>query len=150
MDRGSVMIDSFSGKYRWLSNFWPVVIVLDGLTYPTVEHAFQAYKTVDEGQRRAIRNAKTPGEAKRLGREVTLRPDWDNLRVPFMTKLIRQKFTENEDLRKRLLNTGFEHIEEGNTWGDTFWGTVDGVGENHLGKIIMQIRDELNGNITND
>ena len=60
-----------------------------------------------------------------------------------MYEIVLAKFTQNPDLKKKLLATGDEHLEEGNTWGDTIWGTVDGVGENRLGKILMRVRDEL-------
>lgn len=133
------MIDSFQGQYRFLSNFWPVEVVLDGVAYPSVEHAYQAAKTHNEQQRHEIRNAKTPGDAKRLGRRVDKRPDWDDVKLATMSRLLVQKFAHSA-LRAKLDATNGESLIEGNTCGDTFWGVCRGVGENHLGKLLMQIR----------
>lgn len=135
-------INEFQGEYRWLSNFWPANVVLDGVTYPSVEYAYVAAKTTDDSLRREVLACKTSGEAKRLGRKIKLRSDWDDVRLPIMRDLIRQKFAHPE-LSSRLISTGDAHIIEGNTWGDTFWGVCNGVGENNLGKIIMQVRGDL-------
>jgi ribA/ribD-fused uncharacterized protein len=135
----------FQGDYRWLSNFWPAAVVLPGDSqgYPTVEHAFQAAKTGDPGARRQIRGAAHPGRAKALGRALgRRRPDWEVVRVGIMRELLRQKFGV-EPLRSRLLATGSAYLEEGNTWGDTFWGRCNGVGRNELGQLLMSIRAEL-------
>lgn len=136
-------ITNFFGANRFLSNFYyPCNIELDGDIYPSTEHAYQAAKTFDIGERMSILEAKTPGEAKRLGKKVTLREDWDKVKLSVMEDLLRQKFTKVA-LRARLLLTGEAELIEGNTWGDTFWGVCGGVGENHLGKILMKIRNEL-------
>lgn len=110
--------------------------------YPTTEHAFQAAKTLDEKEREKIRVAKTPGQAKRLGQKVTLRKDWESIKIKIMLNLNRQKF-DRADLGDRLVDTGQAELIEGNTWGDTFWGVCKGVGKNHLGKILMEVREEL-------
>lgn len=136
------MIDSFSGADRWLSNFHASQVWLDGRGYMTVEHAYQAAKTLDATERDTIRKAQSPGLAKKLGRTITLRPDWDDVRLCVMVDLVRQKF-DHPVFRKCLLATGDLPIVEGNTWGDRFWGVSGGVGENHLGRIIMRVRDEL-------
>lgn len=136
-------IDSFTGDYRFLSNFYPSEIVLDSEKYPTVEHAFQAAKTIRLDERAYVRAAKTPGEAKRLGRKVTLTPGWDELRVGVMHQLLRIKFG-NRVLRAMLLDTGDAELVEGNYWNDRFWGVYKGRGENHLGKLLMAVRNELN------
>lgn len=136
-------ITRFTGPYRFLSNFWPCEIKLDGLTYPSVEHAYQAAKTLDLGERFKILNTPYAGDAKRLGRNVTLREDWDAVRIDIMRELLLQKFSLYPGLRRYLLDTGDIHIEEGNTWGDRFWGTVDGQGENHLGKLLMMVREQI-------
>ena len=83
------------------------------------------------------------GDTKRAGRNVKLRPDWDQVKLSIMENLVRQKFTNNLILKKRLLDTGSQEIQEGNAWNDTFWGVCRGQGQNNLGKIIMKIRDEL-------
>lgn len=143
------MIRSFFGKYRFLSNFWIVPAWYDGWEYPSSEHAFQAAKTLDWDERHKIRMASGPKEAKQLGGPpekggiVTLRPNWDQIKIQVMEDIVRDKFTRNPDLRARLLATGEVGLIEGNWWGDTFWGECKGRGENHLGRILMKIRKEL-------
>lgn len=133
-------ITSFSGRYRWLSNFWPAPVLLFGSElYPTVEHAFQAAKTLDRAERDAIRTAPTPGTAKYLGRRCTLRADWESVKLSAMRHLLMQKFAHPE-LHALLMSTGDAMLVEGNTWGDRFWGVCKGVGENHLGLMLMEIR----------
>lgn len=139
------IIEKFRGKYRFLSNFWPAVVALDQYQYPTVEHAYQAAKTLDQAMRRKIRQTEKPGQTKKLGRKVEMRPDWEQIKLQVMEDLVRQKFTRHPELGAQLIATGDAEIQEGNTWGDRFWG-VDaktGEGENHLGRILMKIRDEL-------
>lgn len=135
-------IASFSGKYRFLSNFYPSPLEWEGVTYPSVEHAFQALKTDDPDWRRRIKTADTPGAAKRLGRQCPKRVTWDKERVKVMGILVHCKFRQNPDLEKKLLATGDAELEEGNTWGDKFWGVdlKSGVGENKLGKLLMLLR----------
>ena len=135
------MIESFSGEYRFLSNFYPVENYLDGVTYPTVENAYQAAKTLDLEKRKEFLHA-PPGLAKRLGQRLELRPDWDSVKMSVMTQLNEQKYM-HPDLREKLCDTYPQDIVEGNTWGDTFWGVCNGKGSNHLGKILMAIRMQL-------
>lgn len=129
----------FDGAYRFLSNFYA-----DPHGGPTVEHMFQAAKTFDNAEALAILEAETPGQAKRMGRKVQLRADWDRVKDSIMLDLLRRKFSI-EPLRSRLLNTRDAELIEGNTWGDTYWGVCNGRGKNMLGKLLMQVRDELNG-----
>lgn len=137
------MIGSFDGKYFFLSNFYPSSITdEDNITYSTVEHYFQAMKTLDKAQKFNIAIQSTPGKAKRLGRRCHLRPDWETVKDSVMEEALRKKFS-SPDLRKALLDTGDEYLEEGNTWGDQYWGVCNSVGENRLGKLLMKIRDEL-------
>lgn len=135
-------ISSFTGEYRWLSNFWSASVVYDGAIYPTVEHAYQAAKTFDQLQRESIRRATSPGIAKRAGRRVDIRDDWEAAKLGIMQELVRQKFMV-PDLRTKLLNTGDAPLIEGNYWGDTFWGVCRGKGHNHLGRILMSVRAAL-------
>ena len=135
-------IESFTGPNRFLSNFWSCCIAFEGHSYRTVEHAFQAAKTLDEDERRRIRNEPDAGGAKRRGKHATLREDWEQIKVGVMRDLLRQKFG-TDPLRSRLLKTGKSKLVEGNWWGDRFWGVCDGKGENHLGKLLMEIREEL-------
>ena len=134
-------IRSFTGEYRWLSNFYGVEVEMDGMIYTSTEHAYQAAKTFNVEMRRTIRLATTPGQAKKLGRRVDLRPDWESVKLLIMENLLRQKFS-NPGLRQKLVDTGISTLVEGNTWGDTFWGQVNGVGKNHLGRLLMKIRSE--------
>src|SRR5262245_37464769 len=139
-------ITAFHGAYAFLSNFAASPVVLDGETYPTVEHAFQAAKTFDPAQRQSIREANTPATAKRLGRQVTLRADWEQVKFEIMRQLLLQKFTLPE-LRAALLATGDAELIEGNTWNDRTWGKtlVKGqwVGKNWLGELLMAERREI-------
>ncbi len=137
------MIDSFRGEHRWLSNFYPAEVQYEGVMYPSLEYAFQAAKTLNLAQRRLIRGAPTSGKAKALGRTVRLRPDWEEVKLEIMAELVEDKFTRHYPLTQRLLGTGDQEIVEGNVWGDRFWGVCDGKGENHLGRILMAVRDEL-------
>lgn len=136
-------IDSFTGHNRFLSNFFPAQIELNGEIYPTLEHAFQARKTYDLFEREKIRLARTPGEAKRLGRKVSLVPDWEKIKLDVMRMLVCQKFLRHRVLRADLMETGDVELVEGNTWGDVFWGVCRGKGQNRLGKILMEVRTEL-------
>lgn len=135
------MIDSFHGPYRWLSNFWIVPVIYEGHQYPSVEHAYVAAKTTDEAMRAEIRAIEKPGQVKRLGRQLALREDWEAIKLDVMEELLRSKFRQ-QHLRNLLLSTGSMELIEGNTWGDRFWGVCDGVGENHLGKLLMKLREE--------
>ena len=135
------MIKEFQNEARWLSNFHPVRVKMYGIEYPSVEHAYQAAKEVNPTQRLRYLNC-TPGNAKRLGRKAELRPDWNEVKLLVMEELVRRKFA-HPDLRNKLLQTGNTELIEGNTWHDTFWGVCNGIGENHLGKIIMKIRKEI-------
>ncbi len=134
---------SFAGEFEFLSNFHPSTVHLDGISYPTVEHAFQAAKTPDPEQRKRIRSCSTPAKAKAAGRGVDLRDDWESVKLGIMESLVSEKFTAHEDLKKALLATGDRDLIEGNTWRDMFWGVFRGRGKNHLGRILMRVRDEL-------
>ena len=137
------MINRFDGEYRFLSNFFPSPIRYDGILYTTVEHAYQAQKTLDIGERRKIANLRSPFSAKKVGKVIMLRKDWHKVSLNIMYQLVLLKFTSHPELAKDLLATGEQEIVEGNDWGDTFWGKVDGKGLNHLGRILMRVRDEL-------
>jgi hypothetical protein len=138
----SEAILGFSGKYRFMSNFSASEVELDGLGYPTVEHAYQAAKTSDATERRRIREADSPSKAKKLGQQVKLRADWEEVKLQIMEDLLIQKFSDPA-LKQKLLDTGEAYLEETNTWGDKFWGVCKGNGKNHLGKILMKIRKSL-------
>lgn len=136
-------IESFSDEHAFLSNFHECPVEYDGKVWPSAEHAFQAAKTPDASEKRGIMNAATPGKAKRIGKRVMLRRDWNEVRLQVMYDIVRSKFSNNEDLRQKLLSTGTERLVEGNSWKDVFWGICRGKGENHLGEILMRVREEL-------
>ncbi len=137
------MIEEFRGEYRWLSNFHLVNIHYQGIDYPSTEHAYQAAKTLElEDKIYISHSVKTPGEAKKIGMTLDLREDWDEIKLKVMEDITRLKF-KNPELRQKLLDTGDQELVEGNTWNDVFWGVCRGVGQNHLGKILMRIRSEI-------
>lgn len=141
-------ITRFQGDYRFLSNFWPASVQLDGVIYPTVEHAYQAAKSLDPTYRQDILACQTPGQAKRRSSKVALREDWTaEVRTAVMEDLLRQKFQDPE-LKQMLLSTGDKKLIEGNVWHDQFWGICtcekcEYRGENRLGKLLSKIRSEL-------
>jgi hypothetical protein len=140
------MIDQFRGKYRWLSNFHECKIDHLGLIYPTTEHAYQAAKRWDDEEfHRHIQSLKTPREAMIYGRSLPITtPHWHELtKFNVMWDVNFYKFSEHSDLKEKLLATGDEELVEGNTWGDTCWGICNGKGDNHLGKTLMMIRNQL-------
>lgn len=134
-------IKGFQGQYRFLSNFWPAEVVLDGIKYPSVEHAYQAAKTYPE--ERAPFETGTPGGAKRLGKIVRMIPGFEFKKISIMHNLVRAKFLNHKDLGDMLLATGNSYLEETNEWKDTFWGVCRGEGSNFLGFILMMVRYEL-------
>ncbi len=136
-------ITSFSGAYRFLSNFWPATIVYEGVKYSTTEHAYQAAKSLDPVIREAISFLPYPSQAKKAGKGIKVRADWEEVKLQVMLDVLRLKFNSSEFLRLRLLATAPQELIEGNTWNDTFWGVCNGKGQNHLGKLLMQVRDEL-------
>ena len=142
------MITSFSGKYEFLSNFYPSEVEYKGIKFPTVEHAFQAAKCKTKEEMQKFTEYETPGKAKRAGRKVDIRDDWEIVKLFIMEELLRQKFS-NPAMVRKLLDTGRCILIEGNHWNDTFWGICDGKGENHLGVLLMKIRDELSEIIVN-
>lgn len=135
---------AFRGPRFFLSNFFPCPVEVDGIVYPTSEHAFIAAKCLDPADRMGVLlfSAEQVNEAKRFGRKVKLRPDWDAIRIQVMRDILCAKFTQNPILGLRLIQTYDEHLVELNTWGDRFWG-VDGTGENHLGRLLVDVRSEL-------
>ncbi|MCD8217276.1 MAG: macro domain-containing protein [Clostridiales bacterium] len=140
-------INQFRMQYDYLSNFYPACVTVDGLTYLNAEAAFQASKCVDLKDREQFCEL-TPDQAKRLGRRIQLRQDWEKVKVSVMKKVVRAKFTQNPHLAEFLVETGDAELVEGNNWHDTIWG-VDlktGEGQNNLGKILMDLRDDFKVN----
>lgn len=139
------VIDQFTGEYAFLSNFHPCRVSSFGLTYPSVEAAFQAAKCADPKERAQFLTL-TPAQAKRRGRHVQMRPDWEQRKLAVMRDLLAHKFQENPELIPKLLATGKSVLVEGNTWHDNFWGSctcphcAGRRGCNHLGKLLMNLR----------
>jgi ribA/ribD-fused uncharacterized protein len=154
------MINSFTGRWSFLSNFYPCKIVHQGITYPSTEHYYVAMKVKDDqminGQfypaadvRELVARVSTPGQVKRFGRTLKVRKDWDNVKLGFMEWCLREKFKDVK-LQEMLLQTGDEELVESNYWHDNVWGICTcekcgNKGENHLGKLLMKIRSEIRG-----
>lgn len=149
-------IDSFSGEWDFLSNFYLCVVEYEGIKYASVEHAYQAAKTLDLKKREVLSldfNPNLhPGHAKRIGRKLKLRPDWEEIKISVMRELLIQKFSQPR-LRQKLLSMMNVELIEGNWWHDTFWGVCTGrdgrgcyvgphepYGENQLGTLLMEVR----------
>lgn len=139
-----MIIDSFSGQYRFLSNFYPSQVQIFGHWVPTVEHAYQASKADNIKDMDLVCGARSAGVAKKLGRQISIRTDWDSIKDNTMLMLLRQKFKGHTDaLGLQLMQTGDALLIEGNTWGDRYWGKCNGTGLNKLGILLMQVRSEL-------
>lgn len=138
------MIKTFRDEDRWLSNFTHVIIEIEGIKYYSVEHAYQSAKSDDmEWKSFCADRYITAGTVKRKSRQIDIRRDWDDVKLDVMEECLKQKFAQ-EPYKSKLEATGDQEIQEGNTWGDTFWGVdlESGEGENNLGKLIMKIREE--------
>jgi ribA/ribD-fused uncharacterized protein len=142
------MIITFRGEHNFLSNFFEVDVNYNGLIYASVEHAYMSAKSNDPQWKAYCANRNiSASDVKREGKTVRLVDDWENIKLGVMETCLRAKFNQ-EPLKSKLLATGNQNIQEGNTWSDTFWG-VDlksnpNIGENHLGRLLMKIRDDLN------
>lgn len=137
-----MVIDEFKGKYYFLSNFFDAPVMYEGLMYKNNESAFQSAKVLDLEQRKQFCNI-DPSTAKRKGRSVRLRHDWEKIKDEVMYQVVKDKFTRNYDLKQKLIDTSDAELIEGNTWNDTYWGVCRGKGRNMLGKILMRVRSEL-------
>ena len=144
-------ISGFHGKYRFLSNFHPAPMSFDleagdrsiRAKAPTAEHAYQSSKAAAVKDGLTVLNCTTAGEAKRAGRRIRQRPDWEARKTAVMSRVVTAKFRQNPELARQLLATCDAKLVEENAWGDTFWGICRGRGENRLGKILMEVRNEL-------
>ncbi|MCP3099018.1 NADAR family protein [Myxococcus sp. K15C18031901] len=136
---------SVTDDHGWCSNFAPYPIRLEGRTWPTSEHYFQAKKFEDRRDQEEVRRARTPMLAARLGRDRRrkLRRDWDSIKVSVMREAVHAKFAQHLDLARLLLATGEARLVE-HTANDDFWGDGgDGRGANRLGRILMEVRQAL-------
>lgn len=138
-------IDAFRGQYSFLSNMYECQIKYKGLTFTSSEAAFHSQKCPE---RAAEFTPLSPTESKKLGRTVELRTDWEDVKYSIMEEIVELKFRQNKDLKDKLLATGNAELIEGNWWSDIYWGVCtnkkyNGVGQNNLGKILMNIRNKL-------
>jgi ribA/ribD-fused uncharacterized protein len=145
---GPTTISRFSGRYGFLSNFYPCTVIYAGMSWKSSEHAYQAMKSESHTVHQQICDLQSASAAKQYGKKIKLRADWtDDLAIKFMTEIVGAKFTQNTHLKAWLINTGEVVLEEGNTWNDTFWGVCppgpNGKGRNELGKILMAVRSKL-------
>lgn len=148
---GTNVINSFTGEYAFLSNFYECNVVYNGVTYHHTEGAFQAQKTTDKDKQIEIAKLSPRDVKKACGRygNLVLRADWEDVKDNIMYEVVKAKFEQHEDLRKKLLDTGDATLVEGNTWHDNYWGDcscgrcVKRLGKNMLGKTLMRVRDEL-------
>lgn len=130
----------FKNEYFFLSNFYETPILCFGHYFANSEAAFQAMKCPERAKEFCGLN---PSEAKKLGRHVKLRDDWETVKNAVMYEVCKQKFLQHPNLAKKLLATGDAKLVEGNDWGDRVWGVCNGEGENRLGRILMLIRSEF-------
>lgn len=136
-------ITRFRGPFKFLSNLYATPITYNGLTYCCLEAAYQAQKSLDYTVHTRFANIQLPYKARGMGQRIKpIRSDWFNIRLDIMEELLHIKFS-NPQLKECLQRTGKSTLIESNTWGDTFWGVFEGVGENHLGKLLMKVRDTL-------
>jgi ribA/ribD-fused uncharacterized protein len=136
-------INAFRGRWTKLGNYSPCLVFYNGHAYQSVEHAYQAQKSLDPAVQEIIRHAQSPAVAKRLARQVKLRPDWETIKIQVMRDLLFEKFVQEPE-RTILLATGDANLIEGNWWGDRFWGQCPvGEGENWLGRLLMELRAQL-------
>ena len=139
------MIKEFQNEYRWLSNFTPVKIILNNIEYPSVEHAYMSAKSNDPIWKHTCSKLNyTAGEIKTASRKIELVSNWDDIKLDIMRFCLEQKFNQ-EPFKTKLLETENQYIQEGNRWNDKFWGVClkTNQGQNHLGKLIMNIRHNL-------
>lgn len=143
-------ITQFKGEFHFLSNFYLCTIRVRGWrTFPSVEHLYQAAKTKDRNRQEGIRHAPNADIAKKAGNLVPLREDWEEIKYNIMQNAVLMKFTQNNELGQKLISTHPSELIEGNHWHDNYWGNCycekcnNIQGENHLGKILMYVRDLL-------
>ena len=148
MNKKNKVISKFRNEFRYLSNFHIVPVLYKKNSYKSSEHAYQAQKAIREADRKYIADANIPVTAKIRGNYVLCKKDLEQIKISEMIKIVFCKFSQNEDLKKKLLETGDAKLIEGNTWNDTFWGMIkdsngNWTGKNYLGKILMAVRKRL-------
>ena len=137
----------FEGDFAFLSNFHLHPVLLPTGILPSSEHAYMIEKDSDPVYKKKIREAKTPGQAKRIGYTAKLPDDWDAVRrFTAMHEALKRKFVDPL-MAHGLLSTGLAYLEETNRHNDKFWGRCNGEGRNHLGRQLMVIRYMLLNNL---
>lgn len=144
------MVNGFRNEYYFLSNFSSSKIEYEGYTYDNAEAAFHAQKN-DSATYKHLMQFQPPNLAKREGRKVQLREDWEEVKDNIMYEIVKAKFSQNQHLKKKLLATGEQYLQESNDWHDNYWGVCtcnrskcrDTIGKNRLGDILMRVRREL-------
>lgn len=139
----------FKGDDRYLSNFFIASFVWNGTLWAHSEAAYQAAKATTREDYESFIQLK-PGDAKRHGREITIRSDWEEVKYDIMREIVFAKFSQNPELKSKLLATGHALLEEGNNHRDQIWGVCpprSSQGSNWLGKILMDVREELRSTI---
>lgn len=148
-----MIIENFSKNYAFLSNSYPSQISPweDGLIYPTAEHAYQAIKTFNPEERKSIAAASNTWLVKKIGKQIQLRSDWEDIKIFAMKDILKDKF-KNPKMREKLIATEDAELINGNNWHDNFWGNctcsqcINIQGENNLGRLLMEIRNEYRKN----
>lgn len=143
------MITAFRGRWTKLGNYSTCVVFYEGHAYQSVEHAYQAQKSLDPGIQKMILDSATPAVSKRMARAVQLRPDWEQVKDGIMLALLREKFSQEPE-RGILLSTGDQDLVEGNWWHDNYWGdcfcgrsACTFPGKNMLGKLLVTVRADI-------
>lgn len=156
MNNSQLLIKQFTKEYSFLSNFYSCKIIYKDTEFSSTEQAYQWAKCDNDKDKNKILKALKPGVAKTLGKHVTLIDNWEDKKINIMLELLRIKFSQ-ESLRTMLLATKDALLIEGNYWHDNFWGvcfckrcfgglfaaTVNAAHNNNLGRLLMQIREEL-------
>jgi ribA/ribD-fused uncharacterized protein len=138
-------IGSFRGDKFFLSNFYGSPIVVKGKMYLTSEHFYQASSAEKEEDAEKIRLCKTPGETKKIVKNIKKRKDWDSIKLKIMNIALTYKFFQNIEIARKLYDTKNEEIIEYNNWGDKFWGKdiETKEGKNNLGILLMDVRKRI-------
>lgn len=138
------MIKEFKNQYFFLSNFYECPVYYNKLVFCNAEAAFQAQKVIDEKEQYKFINLNA-SQARKLGKTIVLRKDWEEVKDNIMYEIVKRKFTVNKELQQKLIDTKDEELVEGNWWHDTYWGidSKTGIGKNKLGKILMKVREEV-------
>jgi len=133
----------FNGETHPLSNFYPAKINVDGKIYKTAEHYYQSEKATNTMDKSRVMQAESPSNARRIGKQIKKRADFDEIKDIIMYKGVKAKFTQNVEVKAYLLATGDRYLIEDASFSP-YWGTgYNDMGENKMGKMLMQIRDEL-------